>query len=96
MTLEDFGQFANFINADGFFNVRSKSPDMHIRSWELTSVFVFRKPSRTDERGAISFQFFDHRRNAAFKDFLTFGGHDPSPELMKTYHELIEKFSNGG
>jgi len=95
VTLEGFGQFANFSNTDGFFNVRSKSLDMHIRSWELASVFAFRKPSHTDGREALSFQFFDRRGDAAFKVFLTFGGHDPSPELMKIYHELIEKFSKG-
>ena len=93
VTLEAFGQFGKFSSTDGFFNVQSKSLDMHIRTWELASIFAFRKPSHTDGREAISFQFFDHRGAAAFKVFLTFGGHDPSPELTQKYNELTEKFA---
>ena len=93
VTLEAFGQFGKFSNTDGFFNVQSKSLDMHIRSWELASVFAFRKPSHTDGREALSFQFYDRRGESAFKVFLTFGGHDPSPELMQKYGALIQKFA---
>ncbi len=92
-TLEAFGQFGKFSKSDGFFNVQTKSLDMHIRSWELASVFAFRKPSHTDGREALSFQFFDQRGEAAFKVFLTFGGHDPAPELLERYNALIAEFS---
>lgn len=95
-TIEVFGQFGKFTNKDGFLNVRTKSLDMHIRGWELDSVFAFRKPSHLDKHESLSFQFFDKRGNAAFKVFLNFGGHDPSPELMKAYNELIERFSKAG
>jgi putative heme iron utilization protein len=91
-TLEAFGQFGKFSNTEGFFNVQSKSLDMHIRSWELASVFAFRKPSHTDGREALSFQFYDRRGESAFKVFLTFGGHDPAPELVEKYETLIKKF----
>ncbi len=91
-TLEAFGQFGKFSSTDGFFNVQSKSLDMHIRSWELASVFAFRKPSHIDGREALSFQFYDRRGDSAFKVFLTFGGHDPVPELVETYNALIGKF----
>ena len=91
-TIEAFGQFGGFSNKDGFLNVRSKSLDMHIRSWELASVFAFRKPSHLDKHESLSFQFFDRRGNSAFKVFLNFGGKDPAPELMKTYTDLSEKF----
>ncbi len=91
-TIEVFGQFGKFTNTDGFLNVRTQSLDMHIRSWELASVFAFRKPSHLDGHESLSFQFFDRRGSAAFKVFLNFGGKDPAPELMKTYNELIEKF----
>ena len=91
-TIEVFGQFGKFNNAQGFLNVRTKSLDMHIRGWELASVFAFRKPSHLDKHESLSFQFFDKRGNAAFKVFLNFGGHDPSPELFETYEVLIEKF----
>ncbi|MDL1944095.1 hypothetical protein FBQ99_17305 [Chloroflexi bacterium CFX2] len=92
-TIEAFGQFGNFTNTDGFLNVRTKSLDMHIRSWELASVFAFRKPSHLDGHEALSFQFFDRRGNAAFKVFLNFGGKDPAPELAGKYNELIERFA---
>ena len=91
-TLEAFGQFGKFSSTDGFFNVQSKSLDMHIRSWELASVFAFRKPSHTDGREALSFQFYDQRGESAFKVFLTFGGSDPAPELIQKYNEILEKF----
>ena len=93
VTLEAFGQFGKFSNTDGFFNVQSKSLDMHIRTWELAFIFAFRKPSHTDGREAISFQFFDRHGAAAFKVFFAFGGHDPSPELMQKYNNLTEKFA---
>lgn len=94
-TIEVFGQFGNFTNTDGFLNIRTRSLDMHIRGWELASVFAFRKPSHLDGHEALSFQFFDQRGNAAFKVFLNFGGKDPTPELTQKYSELIAKFSKG-
>jgi len=92
-TIEVFGQFGKFTNTDGFLNVRTKSLDMHIRSWELASVFAFRKPSHLDGHESLSFQFFDKRGNAAFKVFLNFGGNDPAPELAEKYKSLIEQFA---
>ena len=92
-TIESFGQFGGFSNAQGFLNIRSKSLDMHIRGWELASVFAFRKPSHLDKHESLSFQFFDKRGNSAFKVFLNFGGKDPAPELTQTYNELIERFA---
>ena len=80
-TIEAYGQFGKFSSADGFFNVRSDSLDMHIRSGELASIFAIRKPSHVDGKETISFHFYDRRGNAAFKVFLTFGGHPPSPEF---------------
>lgn len=91
-TIEAFGQFGNFTNTDGFLNIRTKSLDMHIRSWELASVFAFSKPSHLDRHESLSFQFFDRRGNAAFKVFLNFGGKDPDSQLMHTYRDLIKKF----
>lgn len=92
-TIEVHGQFGNFTNADGFLNVRTKSLDMHIRSWELAAIFAFRKPSHLDGRESLSFQFFDRRGAATFKVFLNFGGRDPSAELLEKYQALIERFA---
>lgn len=94
-TIESFGQFGGFSNAQGFLNVRSKSLDMHIRGWELASVFAFRKPSHLDKHESLSIQFFDKRGNSAFKVFLNFGGKEPSPELNETFNCLIDRFIPG-
>ena len=91
-TVEVFGQFGKFTNKDGFLNVRTDSLDMHIRGWELASVFAFRKPSHLDKHESLSFQFFDRSGNAAFKVFLNFGGRDLSPELVEKYKAVIAKF----
>jgi putative heme utilization carrier protein HutX len=91
-TLENVGQFGKFSTSQGFFNVQTKSLDMHIRANALSSVYAVRKPSHTDGKEALSFQFFDRQGNAAFKVFLSFGGKDPSPERQAQYIEIIERF----
>jgi len=91
-TLENVGQFGKFSNAQGFFNVQTKSLDMHIRTQALLAAFAVRKPSHTDGKDALSFQFFDHSGDAAFKVFLTFGGKDPTPERLAQYSEIIQRF----
>jgi putative heme iron utilization protein len=92
-TIEVFGRFGKFTNKDGFLNVRTDLLDMHIRGWELASVFAFRKPSHLDKHESLSFQFFDRRGNSAFKVFLNFGGKDPAPELVEKYNALIKQFA---
>lgn len=91
-TLENVGQFGKFSSSQGFFNVQTKSLDMHIRTQALASIFAVRKPSHTDGKEALSFQFFDQAGHAAFKVFLSFGGKDPSPERQAQYTEIIERF----
>src|SRR3989304_8716539 len=91
-TLEVVGQFGKFSHAQGFFNVQTKSLDMHIRSQALAAVFAVRKPSHTDGKDALSFQFFDRSGQAAFKVFLTFGGRDPSVERLAQYAGIIDRF----
>lgn len=92
-TIEVRGQFGKFTNTDGFLNIRTKSLDIHIRGWELASVFAFCKQSHFDGHESLSFQFFDRRGNPAFKVFLNFGGHEPSAELREKYDSFIERFS---
>lgn len=90
-TIEVFGQFGKFFNKDGFLNIRTDSLDMHIRGWELASVFAFKKPSHLDKHESLSFQFYDRRGNSAFKVFLNFDK-APTPEIVEQYNQLIEKF----
>ena len=89
-TLENVGQFGKFSKTGDFFNVQTKSLDMHIRHSMIASVFALREPSHTDGKEVLSFQFFDQRGDAAFKVFLTFGGKDPEPERLSRYDEIIE------
>lgn len=91
-TLENVGQFGKFSNSQGFFNVQTKSLDMHIRSNALSAVYAVRKPSHTDGKDALSFQFFDRNGDAAFKVFLSFGGKDPSDERKTQYKEIVDRF----
>ncbi|KXK13166.1 MAG: ChuX-like family protein [Chloroflexi bacterium OLB14] len=91
-TVEVFGQFGKFFNKDGFLNIRTDTLDMHIRGWELASVFAFKKPSHLDKHESLSIQFYDRRGNAAFKVFFNFGGDEPSAELVEKYNQFIEKF----
>jgi putative heme iron utilization protein len=90
-TIEVFGQFGKFNNAQGFLNIRTDSLDMHIRGWELASVFAFRKPSHLDKHESLSFQFFDRHGNAAFKVFLNFGS-ESTLEMRRGYDGLIQAF----
>lgn len=91
-TIEAFGQFGKFSTKDGFLNIRTDTLDMHIRGWELASVFAFKKPSHLDKHESLSVQFYDRRGNSAFKVFFNFGGSEPAPELVEKYNQFIEKF----
>ncbi len=92
-TIEVFGRFGKFWVKDGFLNVRTESLDMHIRGWELASVFAFRKPSHLDKHEVLSFQFFDKHGDAAFKVFLNFDEGNPASDLEEQYNRLIEMFA---
>jgi putative hemin transport protein len=77
-SLEAKGQFGNFSTTGDFFNVQTKSLDMHIRWREIGAVFAVEKPGHLDERNTLSFQFFDRCGNSAFKTFLSFGASIPA------------------
>jgi putative heme utilization carrier protein HutX len=73
-TLEANGEFGNLSTTGDFFNVQTKSIDMHIRWREVGAVFAVEKPGHLDGKKTLSFQFFDRAGNSAFKVFLGFGG----------------------
>lgn len=93
VTLECFGQFGNFSTWGDFFNVQTKSLDMHIRKPGIGAVFAVKKPSHMDNVPTLSFQFYSPRGDSAFKVFLTFGGDAPSPEKQAQYDDLVSRFS---
>ncbi len=69
-TLEAYGEFGNFSLTGPFFNVQTKTLDMHIRHMTLKGVFAMIKPSHQDGQITYSIQFYTERGTAAFKVFL--------------------------
>jgi putative heme utilization carrier protein HutX len=96
VTLECFGQFGNFSTWDEYFNVQTKTLDLHIRHKTLAGVFAVIKPGHMDGVQTVSFQFYDQSGSAAFKVFLTFGGKAPSPEKMALFTSIRDRFALRG
>ena len=92
VTLECFGQFGNFSTWGEYFNVQTKTLDMHIRHQQLAAVFAVEKPGHMDGVNTLSFQFYDHGGAAAFKVFLTFGGSAPLPEKLAKFTSIRDEF----
>jgi putative hemin transport protein len=92
VTCEVNGQFGGFSNWGEFFNVQSKSLDLHVRHAELAAAFAVEKPGHMDGVNTLSFQFYDRSGAAAFKVFLTFGGKAPSPERLAQFGALRQRF----
>jgi putative heme iron utilization protein len=91
-TLEAVGQFGGFSTWGDFFNVQTKTLDMHVRWPELAAVFAVEKPAHLDGVPTQSFQFYDRAGAAAFKVFLSFGGRTASPERLAHFAELRDRF----
>jgi len=91
-TIEANGQFSGFSTWGEFFNVQSKSLDMHIRWKELSAAFAVEKPSHMDGVNTLSFQFFGRAGHAAFKVFVSFGGQKPLPERLTQFADLRQQF----
>ena len=95
VTMESVGQFGGYSTWGEFFNVQSKSLDMHIRWGELAAAFAVEKPSHMDGVNTLSVQFFDRAGAAAFKAFVTFGGQKAPPERLAPFAALRERFRKG-
>jgi len=94
-TIEAVGQFGGFSTWGEFFNVQTRTLDMHIRWPQLGSGFAVEKRSHmNDEVTTLSVQFFDRAGQAAFKVFLNFGG-KPTAERKKEFAELRGRFAVG-
>ena len=103
-TLEAEGEFGGFSTWGEFFNVQTKSLDMHVRFRELGAVFAVEKPSHMESAEAsgagplagrkttVSFQFFDRAGHSAFKVFLNFGG-KPSEQRRRQFADLRARFA---
>ncbi len=92
VTCEVVGGFGNFSTWGEFFNVQTKTLDLHIRWQQLAAVFAVEKPSHmNDEVRTLSFQFFDATGAAALKIFLNFGSR-PTPERSAAFTQLRQRF----
>ena len=90
-TLEANGQFGNFSTTGDFFNVQTKSLDIHIRWREIGAAFAVEKPGHLDGKKTLSFQFFDRCGHSAFKVFLGFGAAIP-PEKVEQFVKVRDAF----
>ena len=91
-TLESVGQFGNFSTWGEFFNVQTKTLDMHIRWPNLGAIFAVEKPSHMSGLNTLSFQFYDKTGQAAFKVFLTFGSSAPEAGLVERFHTIRDTY----
>jgi putative hemin transport protein len=94
VTLEAVGQFGGFSTTGDFFNVQTKSLDMHIRYRNLGAAFAVEKPSHISGVNTLSIQFYDLAGAAALKVFLNFGGKAPA-DLVARFASLREEFRKG-
>jgi putative heme utilization carrier protein HutX len=91
-TLEANGQFGNFSTWGEFFNVQTKSLDMHIRWPQLAAAFAVEKPSHMTGINTLSFQFYDQGGACAFKVFLSMGNAKVPAERAALFNRLRERF----
>ena len=92
-TIEAFGKFGNFSTYGPFFNVQTKSLDMHIRQDQIDSVFAVEKPGHLDGVATLSIQYYDRAGNSAFKVFLTFGNQAPSHDCRQWWERFRDDFT---
>ncbi len=92
VTCEVVGVFGGFSTWGEFFNVQTRTLDLHIRYEQLGEVFAVEKPSHTDGVNTLSLQFFDHKGNASLKAFASFGGQPASAERTAQFSAIRDRF----
>lgn len=91
VTCEVVGEFGGFSTWGEFFNVQTKTLDLHIRWPRLAEVFAVVKPSHMDGGRTLSVQFFDEGGDSALKVFLNFAG-KPSAEREAQFERFRSRF----
>jgi putative heme iron utilization protein len=92
VTCEVVGEFGGFSTWGQFFNVQSKTLDLHIRHAQLAAAFAVEKPSHMDGVTTLSFQFFDLDGASALKVFVVFGGQKAPPERIALFQRIRDRF----
>jgi putative hemin transport protein len=90
-TLEAHGEFGRFSMTGDFFNVQTRTLDMHIRWREIGAAFAVEKPGHLDGKKTLSIQFFDRNGHAAFKVFLGFAADIP-PAKAERFAQVRDAF----
>jgi putative hemin transport protein len=91
-TIEVVGEFGRFSKWGEFFNVQTKTLDMHIRHRNLAAAFAVEKPSHMTGVSTLSVQFYDAGGASAFKVFLSFGAGPPTPEQIAWFNRVRDEF----
>jgi len=91
-TLESVGEFGSFSTWGEFFNVQTKTLDMHIRWPNLGAAFAVEKPGHMNGVNTYSFQFYDKAGNAAFKAFMGMGSQAPGPDRQAEFNKIRDQF----
>jgi putative heme utilization carrier protein HutX len=91
-TLEAEGEFGRFSTWGDFFNVQTKSLDMHIRHRNLAAIFAVEKPSHMTGVKTMSLQFFDTAGQCALKVFPAFGNRAAPPEVQQRFEGMRAKY----
>src|SRR5690349_5696523 len=84
-TLESVGEFGNFSTWGEFFNVQTKTLDMHIRHPNLGAAFAVEKPSHMSGVNTFSIQFYDRQGASALKVFFGFGTAEVPAEVAARF-----------
>ena len=92
VTCEVVGEFGGYSTWGEFFNVQTKTLDMHIRHAHLAAAFAVEKPSHMDGVNTLSFQFFDQDGASALKVFVVFGGQKPPLERIAQFQRIRDQF----
>jgi putative hemin transport protein len=92
VTCEVVGEFGGYSTWGEFFNVQTKTLDMHIRHAKLAAAFAVEKPSHMDGVNTLSFQFFDQEGASALKVFVVFGGQKAPPERVAQFQRIRDAF----
>jgi putative hemin transport protein len=91
--IEAVGVFGGFSETGPFFNVQTDTLDMHILHEEIAAIYAVEKRGHDSDNATHSFQFFDHRGDAAFKAFLWEDFPHVPPARIESFRTLAQQLA---
>ncbi len=91
--IESVGVFGGFSETGPFFNVQTDTLDMHILHEEIDAIYAVEKRGHDSDNATHSFQFFDHRGDAAFKAFLWEDFPHVPPARIESFRTLAQQLA---